>query len=44
MIAGFHELIQISVHVFHADMELLTEWVEKNIKSRDKMLMWWKGP
>lgn len=31
MVAGLHKLVEIAIHVLHADMKLLTEGVEEDI-------------
>jgi hypothetical protein len=40
VVAGFHQLVEVTVHVFHANVKLLAEGIEEYIQCRNKMLMW----
>jgi hypothetical protein len=37
MVPRFHELIEVSVHILHTDMEFLSQWVQEDIESRYEM-------
>ena len=37
MISRFHQLVQVTVHVLHADMEFSAIWVEEDIQRRNEM-------
>lgn len=37
VISRLHQLIQITFHVLHADVQLLAERVQEDVESRDQM-------
>ena len=43
VIAGLHQLVQVTVHVLHADVQLVGERVKENVECRDEMRMHGKG-
>ena len=43
VIPRLHELIEVSVHVLHTNVEFLGEWVKKDVQRRHEMGMSRKG-
>ena len=39
VIPRLHQLVEISVHILHADVEFLGEWIQKNVQSGYEMGM-----
>lgn len=39
VISGLHQLVQIAFHILHADMELLSERVQEDVKCRNEVLV-----
>ena len=37
VVTGLHQLIQVAIHVFHADVKLVGEGVEKDVEGRDEV-------
>jgi len=43
VVAGFHQLIKITIHIFHTDMELFAVRVEEDVQGRNEVSMCWQG-
>lgn len=43
VVAGFHQLIKITIHVLHTNMELFAERIEEDVKGRDEVGMCRQG-
>jgi len=39
VISSFHQLIKITIHIFHADVKLLGIRIQEDIKRRNQMYM-----
>jgi len=44
VIPRLHQLVQIPLHVLHADVQLFAERVQENVEGRDKVGVIWQGP
>lgn len=39
VIPRLHELVEVSIHILHADVEFLGEWIKKDVQSGHEMGM-----
>lgn len=44
VIPGLHQLIQVTFHVFHANMQLFAARIQEDVERWDKMRVVWNGP
>jgi hypothetical protein len=41
VVASLHQLVEVTLHVLHSDMELLSVGVQENVESRNKVRVVW---
>jgi hypothetical protein len=40
VIASLHQLVEVTLHILHGDMELLGERIQKDVEGGNQMRMW----
>jgi hypothetical protein len=40
VVASLHQLVEVTLHVLHGDMELLSERIQKDVKGGNQVRMW----
>lgn len=43
MFSSLHQLVEVAVHVLHANVELLAKRVQEDVESRNQMGMGWES-
>lgn len=44
VISRLHQLVEVTVHVFHTYVELFAERIEEDVEGGYEVLMIWQGP
>lgn len=44
VIASFHELVEVAIHILHADVKFLAERVQEDVKCGNEVLVRRQGP
>jgi hypothetical protein len=40
VVASLHQLVEVTLHVLHGDMELLSERIQEDVKGGNQVRMW----